>query len=98
MFCITACSSISCTSFTSARERPRHGLASTAASRARVSFAAFASTDETGSQKLGAARAIGAVWPRKNGKGGILRFDHIPVELTRSQGVIFISTIETGAS
>jgi len=64
----------------------------------RVSFAALPGSDEAGNQKLGASRAIGAIWPRRNGKGGILRFDHIPVELTRSQGVVFISTIETGAS
>jgi hypothetical protein len=42
-------------------------------------------------RKLGPAREIGAVWARKGDKkGGILRLDHIPVELTRNQGVLFL--------
>ena len=57
----------------------------------RVSFARIIGTDEQGNDKLGSAREIGAVWPRTNGKGGILRLDHIPVELTQHAGVIFIS-------
>lgn len=59
----------------------------------RVSFACIIGKDEKGGDKLGAAREIGAIWPRKNGKGGILRFDHIPVEMTRGEGVIFISDV-----
>ena len=57
----------------------------------RVSFSRFVGQNEDGSDKLGSAREIGAVWARENGKGGILRLDHIPVELTRHQGVIFIT-------
>lgn len=60
----------------------------------RVSFACIIGKDDDGNEKLGAAREIGAVWPRKNGKGGILRFDHVPVELSRGQGVVFINAIE----
>lgn len=57
----------------------------------RVSFARINGTDANGNDQLGSAREIGAIWPRGNGKGGILRLDHIPVELTRHQGVIFIT-------
>jgi hypothetical protein len=59
-----------------------------------VSFARILAKDENGNDVLGSARQIGAIWERKNGKGGILRFDHIPVELTQHQGVIFITTVE----
>ncbi len=59
----------------------------------RVSFARFTGTDEQGNDIVGSAREIGAIWPRQKG-GGILRLDHIPVELTQHQGVIFISQIE----
>lgn len=59
----------------------------------RVSFARIIGTDEQGNDKLGAAREIGAIWPRENGKGGILRLDHIPVELTQHQGVLFVSEV-----
>lgn len=63
----------------------------------RVSFATVIGKDEDGNDKLGASRQIGAVWPRKNGKGGILRFDHVPVELASGQGVIFINAFEPAA-
>ena len=59
----------------------------------RISFARIIGTDEQGNDKLGAAREIGAIWPRENGKGGILRLDHIPVELTQHQGVLFVSEV-----
>lgn len=59
----------------------------------RISFARIIGTDENGTDKLGSAREIGAIWPRENGKGGILRLDHIPVELTRHQGVLFVNEI-----
>ena len=59
----------------------------------RISFARIIGTDEDGADKLGSAREIGAIWPRENGKGGILRLDHIPVELTRHQGVLFVNEI-----
>lgn len=63
----------------------------------RVSFARITGTDDNGNDILGPAREIGAIWPRKNGrKGGILRFDHIPAELVRHQGVLFITPIEDG--
>jgi len=41
----------------------------------------------------GSTREIGAIWPRKKG-GGILRLDHMPIELTRHQGVLFVSVVE----
>ncbi len=59
----------------------------------RVSFARVIGQDENGADQLGSAREIGAIWPRENGKGAILRLDHIPVELTRHQGVLFVSEI-----
>ena len=59
----------------------------------RVSFACITGKDENGGDKLGTPREIGAVWPRRNGKGGIMRLDHIPVELTRGQGVIFVNEL-----
>jgi len=60
----------------------------------RVSFARIIGTDDKGADKLGSAREIGAIWPRENGKGAILRLDHMPVELTRHQGVLFVNEIE----
>ena len=59
----------------------------------RVSFARIIGQDNNGKDQLGSAREIGAIWPRKNG-GGILRFDHMPIELTRHQGVLFITPVE----
>lgn len=52
----------------------------------RVSFAAF-EQGRDGENKLGNAREIGAIWPRKDREGeGILRFDHTP----QQEGVYFV--------
>ena len=59
----------------------------------RISFARIVSTNGMGKDKLGSAREIGTIWPRENGKGAILRFDHIPVELARHNGVIFVNEV-----
>lgn len=60
----------------------------------RVSFARIVGRDEHGNDVLSYAREIGAVWARKNGKeGAILNLDIIPVELTRREGVIFLSPV-----
>ncbi|MEM9013748.1 MAG: hypothetical protein AAGB02_01445 [Pseudomonadota bacterium] len=57
----------------------------------RISFARIITADEKGNDQLGPAREIGAVWPRKGDKkGGILKLDHIPVELTQHEGVMFV--------
>ena len=61
----------------------------------RVSFSRIVDQNEDGSSKLGAAREIGVIWPRKGDKkGGILELDHIPVELTRREGVVFVLPYE----
>ena len=60
----------------------------------RISFSRITGTDADGKDILGSAREIGAIWPRKDGKGSILRFDHIPVELTQHQGVVFVTDIK----
>jgi hypothetical protein len=58
---------------------------------ARIAFARIIGKDKDG-DVLGSAQPFGAIWERKNGKkGGILRFDHIPIELTQHQGVVFVS-------
>lgn len=59
----------------------------------RIAFARIIGIDDQGNDKLGSAREIGAIWPRENGKGGILRLDHIPVELTRHDGVLFVTEV-----
>ncbi|PHP64969.1 hypothetical protein CSC94_21795 [Zhengella mangrovi] len=59
----------------------------------RISFARIIGQDEKGNDQLGSAREVASVWPRKAG-GGIIRFDHIPVELTRHEGVLFITEVE----
>jgi hypothetical protein len=64
----------------------------------RVSFARKEGTDDKGDDILGSAREIGAIWNRQNGKGGILRFDHIPVELTQHQGVLFVTPVKDEAN
>lgn len=61
-----------------------------------ISFSRIISTDGMGNDKLGSARPIGAIWPRKDGKGSILRLDHIPVELARHDGVIFVNEVTSG--
>ena len=67
------------------RSRPTH----------RVSFARIIGADETGADRLGAAREIGAIWPRSGDKeGGILRLDHVPAELVRHEGVLFVTSVE----
>ena len=61
----------------------------------RVSFSRIIGKHEDGSDKLGSAREIGTVWPRKGKKkGGILKFDHVPAELSRHEGVLFIMPVE----
>jgi hypothetical protein len=64
----------------------------------RLSFARKVSTDDKGNDVLGASREIASAWPRRDGKGYILRFDHIPVELTQHQGVLFLDPTETAAA
>jgi hypothetical protein len=65
----------------------------------RVSFSRIVGQNEDGSDKLGPAREIGAVWARKGDKtGGILKLDHIPVELTRHQGVLFLVPTEQSSN
>ena len=64
----------------------------------RVSFARIVGKDENGADIVGSAREIGSVWPRKSGGGGILRLDHIPVELTRHEDVLFINTVQSDTS
>lgn len=59
----------------------------------RVSFAAFTGKDENGNDRLGSSREIGSVWPRKDGKASIIRFDIIPIELTQRQGVLFLNPV-----
>ncbi|GJL93849.1 MAG: hypothetical protein DHS20C05_02540 [Hyphococcus sp.] len=60
----------------------------------RVSFARITGTDDQGNDQCGSAREIGAIWPRKGDKkGGILKLDHIPVELTKHQGVLFVVSV-----
>lgn len=56
----------------------------------RVSFSRKTGVDDEGNETLGPAREIGSVWPRREGNGGILRLDHIPLELTQNQGVVFL--------
>lgn len=61
----------------------------------RVSFAR--TVIEDGKETVLRPKEIGAIWPRRNGKkGGILVFDHMPLELTRHQGVVFILPVEAG--
>lgn len=68
---------------TSPTNRPTH----------RVSFSRITGSDDGGAEKLGPAREIGAIWPRKSGPGGILRLDHLPIELTQHQGVLFVTPV-----
>jgi len=61
----------------------------------RVCFSTFRGKDNRGNDIVGSPREIGCVWARKNGKpGGIQDFDHIPVELTQRQGVVFLFPVE----
>ena len=71
-------------STTQPKSRPTH----------RVSFARIVGQDEKGNDRLGTAREIGSVWPRKEGKSSIIRLDFIPIELTQHQGVLFLSLVD----
>jgi hypothetical protein len=61
-----------------------------------VSFARINGRDDDGNDKLGPARQIGSVWPRAGREGdGILRFDHIPEEMSaEGGGVVFLRKID----
>ncbi|MGO7924502.1 hypothetical protein ACC755_35960 [Rhizobium ruizarguesonis] len=60
----------------------------------RVTFARITGKDDDGKDILGRSKEIGAVWARKNGKGGgIVSLDLIPIELTQRQGVLFLVPI-----
>lgn len=61
----------------------------------RISFARIMGKDDNGNDRLGSAREIGSVWPRKDGKSSIIRLDFIPIELTHQQGVLFLSAVDT---
>lgn len=63
----------------------------------RVSFARINGQDDQGRDRLGTAREIGSVWPRQTGKGSIIRFDFIPIELTQHQGVLFLNPVDATA-
>jgi len=64
----------------------------------RVGCARITGQDENGKDELGNYREIGAVWPRKNGKGGaIMQLDIVPAELATHQAVIFLQPIEMGS-
>jgi hypothetical protein len=56
----------------------------------RVCFARKTGVDTEGGDILGSAQQIGSVWSRRDGKSAILRFDHIPIELTQHNGVLFL--------
>ncbi len=61
----------------------------------RVSFARIIGTDEHGDDMLGSAREIGAIWERRDpAKGGIQKFDHFPLELSKREGVVFITPVK----
>lgn len=60
----------------------------------RVLFAPIIGQDDQGKDQCGTAREIGAVWPRKDKPGGILRLDIIPANLDR--GVVLLAPIEDG--
>lgn len=61
----------------------------------RVSFAAVISRDESG-EKLSKPVECGAVWPRKSGKGAIMRLDVLPEGFGRAgAGVIFLTPVTT---
>lgn len=61
----------------------------------RVSFSAVISRDENG-EKLSKPVECGAVWPRKSGKGAIMRLDVLPEGFGRAgAGVIFLTPVTT---
>ena len=61
----------------------------------RVAFARLIGTGEKGMDRLGYPREIGDIWARKDGKkGSILKLDHMPLELTKHEGVLFIFLVE----
>ncbi len=62
----------------------------------RVSFSRITGQDQNGKDILGPAREIGAIWARKaeNKEGGILQWDHIPIELPKHNGVTFITPVK----
>ena len=60
----------------------------------RISFARITGRDDKGKDILGSAREIGAVWKRRGSNAGIIRLDHMPIELTRHNGVLFLNPVD----
>ena len=59
----------------------------------RISFSAIIGSDETG-EKLSKPVECGAIWPRKSGKGAIMRLDVVPEGFGRTgAGVIFVTPV-----
>lgn len=60
----------------------------------RVKFCPVIGTDDTGSDKLGSAIEIGALWPRKDAKKGFIqKLSIVPANL--NDGVLLIMPVET---
>lgn len=57
----------------------------------RVSFCPIDGANADGSDRLGRASEIGAVWNRANGKGAIMRLKIVPENLAR--GVILLQPV-----
>ena len=66
-----------------AKQKPTH----------RLRFAPIIGTDETGKDQLGRSIEVGAVWPRRDGKGAIQKFDIVPQDF--SKGVLFLDPVTT---
>lgn len=60
----------------------------------RIRFARNVGKDSRGTDILGSSHEIGSVWQRESGKSPIIRLDHIPIELTQHQGVLFLSPVQ----
>jgi hypothetical protein len=60
----------------------------------RLSFARKTGTDADGGDILGSAREIASVWARANSEGFIVRWDHLPIELTQHGGVTFMNPVK----
>ena len=61
----------------------------------RVTFSRITGQDQHGHDVLNRPREIGAAWPRKNGKKGLLlELDLIPTDLIDRNGVMFLVPVE----
>ena len=59
----------------------------------RILFSRITGKDQNGKDKLGFPMEIGAIFPQEGKEGGIVKWHHMPIELTKHEGVTFMRPV-----